>query len=363
MTLRALLVGAGHAHLHVIDRAERLRAAGVRLVVVAPSIFHYSGVASAVATGALPPTTGQIDVSALARARGVTHHVGRAVGVDLQIRRLVDDAGRRHDFDVVSFNVGSATSTRGIEIDPRVLTVKPLGQLGRLATELAVPTSGQPTRIAIVGGGSAGLELAGNIAARHITAAVTVFERDARPGGELPTGARQRVVRRLVERGVRLRCQAHVESVQLDHLVVDGRRVDHDLVVLATGLVANPVVGDLGLGDRDGIPVRSTLQHVHHDEVFAVGDCARFLDQRLPRLGVHGVRQGPVLVDGLVARATDRPLPSYHPQVRALQILDLGNGRGLATRGRWWVEGRAALLVKRLIDRRWLCRYRRPDRP
>lgn len=358
--VRVLLVGAGHAHLHVIDRAESLRSAGLELQVVAPAVFHYSGVAAAVATRALPRASGDIDVAALARARHVTHHVGRAIGLDLDARRLVDDADRGLDFDVVSFNVGSATSTAGMDVDPRVIAVKPLGELDRLATELDRVTSQGPAGITVVGGGSAGLELAGNIAARHRDATVTVFERAARPGGELPPGASQRVVRRLVDRGVDFRCDADVGSVRLDHVVVDDGRVDHDLVVLATGLVANPVVGTLGLGDRDGIPVRSTLQHVDHEDVFAVGDCAHFLDLPLPRLGVHGVRQGRVLVDALLARADRRPPPDYHPQATVLQVLDLGAGRGLATRGRWWVEGRPALVVKRLIDWRWLRRYRHP---
>ena len=107
---------------------------------------------------------------------------------------------------------------------------------------------------------------------------------------------------------------------------------------------------------RDGFPVRATLQHRDHDDVYAAGDCADFLPATLPRIGVHGVRQGPVLLAALEARASGAPAPVYRPQRRALSILDLGGGTALAVRGRWWWLGRSSLVLKRRIDRRWLRR-------
>lgn len=129
----------------------------------------------------------------------------------------------------------------------------------------------------------------------------------------------------------------------------------HDVALLATGLVAPPLLGRLGLGDERGAPVRETLQH--RDHVYAVGDCARFLPRPLPRIGVHGVRQAPVLLESLVARRRGGRLPAYEPPRRALSVLDLGDGVGLAVCGPLWWQGRSALWLKRRIDSRWLARY------
>ncbi len=137
----------------------------------------------------------------------------------------------------------------------------------------------------------------------------------------------------------------------------DGAVVPHDIALLATGLSAPPLLASLGLGDDDGVPVLATLQHVDRDEIYALGDCAHFLPSPLPRIGVHGVRQGPVLQRSLIARTRDAPLPEYRPQRRSLAILDLGDGVGLAVWGRWWWYGAAPLLLKRWIDRRWLKTY------
>lgn len=359
--LHVLLVGAGHTHLHVIDQAESLRRCGVDLVVVAPAVFRYSGTASAVATGALPDEAGTIDVRRLAAARGVTHHVGRVVRLDPGTRRAMLDDGRVLGFDIASFNIGSVTATSGMRVDPGVITAKPLEGLGVIASHLDRWPPGTPLRVAIVGGGPTGLELAGNIAARdRPSARIALFERARRPGQGLPPGARARVVRRLYERGVSFRTGAHVTVVGPDHVVADSIHHAQDLVVLATGLVAHPLVAELGLGDDRGIPVTSTLQHVDLGHIHAVGDCAHFCPRPLPRLGVFGVRQGPVLAASLRARARGEALPTYEPQQQAMQILDLGGGRGLAVRGRWWAEGRLPLLAKRMIDRRWLRMYQGP---
>lgn len=103
--------------------------------------------------------------------------------------------------------------------------------------------------------------------------------------------------------------------------------------------------------------MRATLQHAVREEIYAAGDCARFLPGPLSRIGVHGVRQGPVLHQSLLARVRGEPLPVYKPPRRALSILDLGDGIGLAVRGRWWWYGAEALRLKRYIDRRWLNTY------
>ena len=357
--LRVLLVGAGHTHLHVVDHAHRLRAGGVEVTLLAPGEFHYSGSASAAATGALPADAGRIDVADLAARRGVHHVIGRMVDHDAGAHTVATDGGVELGYDVVSHNLGSTVATTGMVVDDEVVEVKPLERLAPLAAWLERPSPAHGARLTIVGAGPTGLELAGHLSLRlGGDATISVIDRDDRPGTSLPVGARRRVVRRLIERGVVFHVGRPVHEVRRDHTVVGDRRVDHDLAVIATGLRAPPIVVTAGLGDRRGIPVRATLQHVDHDDVYAVGDCARFTPGELPKLGVHGVRQGPVLVASLLARRAGTALPVYVPQTRALRILDIGGGTAIAMRGRWWVEGRAALAVKHAIDDRWLARYR-----
>ncbi len=361
---RLLLVGAGHAHLELLLRAEVLREAGYVVTLLAPAAFHYSGMASAVAAGEVPASRSCVDVAALARRGGVRHVVGELEALDPTAGRAWGPRGETVDFDVVSLNVGSAVATVGLEVDEDVLRTKPLVGLHELADQLTASSAGpapdRPT-VSVVGGGSSGLELAAHLAVHPGVGRVRLLEAGPVVGADLPAGARRRLGRVLDRRGVEVRTGVSVRRLGEHRCELrDGTVLEHDLAVLATGLVASPVVTEVGLAtaDEDGVPVRATLQHRDHDHVYAVGDCALFLPRALPRIGVHGVRQGPVLAASLLARRRGGALPTYEPQRRWLAVLDLGAGRGLAVRGGLWWHGRAALWLKRRIDERWLRRYR-----
>ncbi len=358
---RLLLIGAGHGHLHLIRNAARLRAAGYELTLVAPRWFSYSGTAAAVATGDLAAEQGRIDITALARRHGVAHRPALVTELAIEARTASTDLGEELAWDVVSLNVGSVVNPGSIRVGAAVVSVKPLAELTTLAHRLR-PSANGTLGVTIVGGGNSGVEIAAHTAARLAAAGVrsrvVLVEAGPRLVPDLPRAAGLRLVRHLTERGVEVRLGVGVAVLDGDHAVlVDGSVLTHDVAVLATGLAAPALVEGTGLGDRRGIPVRATLTHRDHDHVYAVGDCAHFLPRPLPRIGVHGVRQGPVLLDALLARADGGDPPVYTPQAQALAILDLGDGRGLAARGRWWWEGRSALRLKRWIDRRWLSRY------
>jgi NADH dehydrogenase FAD-containing subunit len=92
--------------------------------------------------------------------------------------------------------------------------------------------------------------------------------------------------------------------------------------------------------------------------VFGGGDCIAFAPRPLPRIGVHAVRQAPVLLHNLAASLDGRPLRAYRPQRRALLVLNLGDATALATWGPFVWYGHAAFRLKDRIDRRWLAASR-----
>lgn len=353
-----LLVGAGHAHLYVVKRAADLIAAGYRVQLLAPRFFDYSGVASAAAAGALPSDAGRIDVRTLARASSVEFHEGTLETLDPEARIAVTADGDSLRYDVLSINIGSVAAPAGMHVHPAVLRVKPLSGLAELDARLRASGRHGAT-VTVVGGGASGVELAAHLSVRSDVRQIRLVESGTVIGAGLPKGARNRIGRLLVARGVAVRTGCVVRDLGERKLVCeDGTELPHDVAVLAAGLTAAPLLAELGLGDGRGVPVRATLQHVDRDDIYAAGDCALFLPGPLPRIGVHGVRQGPVLQRSLLARVRGEPLPVYEPQRRALWILDLGEGVGLAVWGRYWWCGTGSLRLKRYIDRRWLRTYR-----
>ena len=325
--------------------------------LLAPRLFDYSGVASATAAGALSVDAGQIDVRALASASPVEFHEGTLDSLDPETRIAITSGGEQLSYDVLSINIGSVVAPVGMSVHPAVLRVKPLSGLADLGSRLRAFGQRGAT-LTVVGGGASGLELAAHLSVRSDVVQVRLVEAGTMIGPDLPEGARQRMVRLLAARGVAVHTGCAVRDLGERRLVCDdGTVMSHDAALLAVGLTAPPLLAELGLGDGRGMPVRATLQHVDRDEIYAAGDCARFLPGPLPRIGVHGVRQGPVLLQSLLARRRGEVLPVYEPQRRALSILDLGDGVGLAVWGRRWWYGAAPLRLKRSIDRRWLRTY------
>jgi NADH dehydrogenase FAD-containing subunit len=144
--------------------------------------------------------------------------------------------------------------------------------------------------------------------------------------------------------------------VRLEH----GEEIACDVTLVAPGLRPPALLAEAGLPcDAAGaLIVDRALRCPTHPEIFGAGDCIAFAARALPRVGVYAVRQAPVLLDNLVAALRNEPLRDYEPQRAYLLVLNLGDGTGLAVRGRRWCYGRTAFRLKDWIDRRWLAGFR-----
>ncbi|WP_340644706.1 FAD-dependent oxidoreductase [Phenylobacterium sp.] len=363
------LVGAGHAHLHLLRQADRLRTAKVEAVLISPTVFQYSGLATAVLSGALPQSAAEIDVGVLAATFGVKHLAAEVVRIDLAARALTTDEGQVVAFDVLSLNVGSLTTDpHGLSARPNVWTVKPLARLFdlRRCVEASIRTTGRCPALVVAGGGPSGYEVAAALAGlaerRGVAPRVTLVAEG--PATWAAPSALTRLTSELRRRGVQVRPGKVIERGSKDSCRLDdGQILDCDMLILATGVAAPEIVGTLGLPQTaDGrLRVTPTLQSIATPVVFAVGDCGAIDGFPRPAAGVFGVRAAPTLVDNLAAQGAHAPA-RYRPQSRWLSIMDMGNGRGLAIHGRLWWYGRAALWLKRRLDLGFVARMRASER-
>lgn len=367
MIQRVVLVGAGHAHLHVAAQARQLIEHGAQVTLVAPATFWYSGRATAMLGGAITAQADQIDAGALVEAAGGRFVEGCVTGLDRDSRQVMLADGNRLDYDWLSFNVGSVIDDRRLAFaadDRDIWPVKPIADLVRLNARLsALLENGETPRVTVIGGGATGCEVAFNLVALaeryNAKLDVRLLHAGARLAQALPPRASRRLTDRLRARGVDIRLDVRVSSLDGRTLCLDdGQRLDVDTLVVATGLRAPNWLARLGLSFDDGLTIDPTLRVIGDTRIFASGDCAHLQGFNLPRLGVFGVRQAPILLHNLQASLTGAPMTRYRPQSRWLSILELGDGTGLAVRGRLWWHGRASRWLKHRLDRQFLERYR-----
>ena len=82
MARTVLLVGAGHANLHVATHAHSLIERNARVVLIDPGNFWYSGMATGMLGGRYSADEDQLDPQALIRASGGEFISGQVTSVN-----------------------------------------------------------------------------------------------------------------------------------------------------------------------------------------------------------------------------------------------------------------------------------------
>ena len=142
-------------------------------------------------------------------------------------------------------------------------------------------------RIAVVGGGYIGLEVAA--VARGEGRDVVVLEAEERVMKRV-TCAEVSTFYEALHRshGVEVRTGARIESIEGDKRATGvrlsgGERLAADLVLVSTGARANDeLAAEAGLACEDGVLVDETAR-TDDEAVYAIGDCTRFLSRRYGR--------------------------------------------------------------------------------
>jgi selenide,water dikinase len=312
----------------------------------------------------------EIDVVPLARRAGARVLLARATGVDPRRRRIELEGRPALAYDVASLDVGSGV--RGLELPGVVehaLPTRPIGEFvgrvdARLRREVEV-AGAPPLRVAVVGSGAAGVELAFALHARleasGRAASVTLLGDGPRILADQAARVSRRVQRAAERRGIGVCSGVRVASVEKDAVCLEGgERLACDWVVWATGAASHAWLAEAPLPhDAAGfVRVEPTLQVVGHPDLFAVGDCAALADRPWVRkAGVYAVRQGPVLDANLRARLRGARLRPHRPQRDCLVLLNLGRGEAIGVKWGAALEGRWLWRWKDRIDRRFVRRF------
>jgi len=353
----------------------RMRPApSVRLTCVSNhAVATYSGMLPGVLAGQYPPARMEIDLVRLCAAAGARLVVADTCGLDVAGQKLLFAGRPPLPFDVLSIGIGSVPAYHGVEIvdGTRLLPVKPmqtfLDRLDERLRQASDERHGAPIRVAIVGGGAGGIELALCLPSRLRTLLgddarieETIVSADERLVPDSLEGTARRIQRVLERRGVGLAAGRRVVRVEGGRLALDdGAIVGADLILWATGAGAPPPLATSGLPTdaRGFLLTTDTLQVTSGAPVFAVGDTGTIAASPTPKAGVYAVRQGPVLWGNIQRMLAGQPLRRYTPQRGFLKLLNTGDGRAI---GEWKgvsFDGQWCWRLKDYIDRRFMDNY------
>ncbi len=348
-----------------------------------------------VAAGSLDANLDEVGYRSHCHRWGYRYFFGALEAIDTENRRVViapllDEDGSelvaRHEirFDYLVLAMGSVTNdfgTKGarencIFLDDREqadrFRNKLLNHCLRVSRTLARdPSEDSRVRVAIVGGGATGVELAAELynaaaALRYYGLEVfdekrldvTLIEAGQRILPALPEKLALAATRELEALGVRVATDMQVTEITPNEILTkSGEAVPADIKVWAAGVRGAPLPHDFSTLERNRLGqfvVRPTLQTTQDDRIFAIGDCCSCIlpgsERPVPPRAQAAHQMAETAYANLLHLMHGTRLENYHYHdhgslVSLSRYSTVGSLMGNLVGGKLAVEGRLARFV------------------
>ncbi|MCP6757981.1 MAG: NAD(P)/FAD-dependent oxidoreductase [Fischerella sp. CENA71] len=296
----------------------------------------------------------------LLKDTGVRFYQAAVSGIDMEQQRVHLQDGPEIGYDRLVLALGGETP---LDIVPGATSYaypfRTITDVYRLEERLRVleDSDSDKIRVAIVGAGYSGVELACKLAdrlgSRGRFRLIEVTDQILRTS---PDFNREAARKALEERGIFIDLETKVEAIAQDTISLEYKgqidTIPVDLVIWTVGTRVSPVVRNLGLkqNHRGQITTTPTLQVPDHPEIFALGDLAECHDaegQLIPTTAQAAFQQADYTAWNIWANLTHRPqIPFRYQYLGEMMALGIDNATlsGLGIK----LDGSLAYLARRL---------------
>ena len=292
---------------------------------------------------------------------GIIFHQGSVAGIGVESKQVSLSDGSTIDYDKLVLATGGKTPVDMVSgAKEHALPFRSLNDAYRLQEKLRLLEEANPDkiRVAVVGGGYSGVELACKLADRlGEKGRIRIIERGEQILKDSSDFNRETAIKALEKNKIWQDLETEVAEVGSDtiSLTYKGQTdtIPVDLVLWMVGSQVAGLVNDLPLAKNDKglLKIEPTLLVEGRDDIYALGDVADCYDQHgnpLPATAQVAFQQSDYCAWNLWASATNRPLLSFRYQPLG-EMMTLGmdnatiNGLGLK------LDGPMAYVARRLI--------------
>ncbi|MBX9795456.1 NAD(P)/FAD-dependent oxidoreductase [Sphingomonas sp.] len=392
-----VIVGGGAGGLELAAKlGAKFRGRHFDIILVDRNPTHiWKPLLHEVAAGSLDANLDEVGYRSHAHRWGYRFFLGSMEGIDRENRQviiapMIDEDGReitrrhaiRYDYLVLALgSVSNDFATPGVAehcifLDSRTqadrFRQKLLNECLRVSAAISQSAETDAyVRVAIVGGGATGVELAAELynAAAALSfyglevfdesrLKVTLIEAGPRILPALPEKLAEAAHKELEALGVRIRTGAQVVEATRQGIVLNGgETIDADLRVWAAGVKAADFLKDIaGLESARGnqLVVRATMQTTRDDRIFAIGDCCSYVPdgatRPIPPRAQAAHQMASAAFDNICRAIAKKPLRPFVYQdhgslVSLSRFSTVGSLMGNLIGGRMAVEGALARFV------------------
>jgi NADH dehydrogenase FAD-containing subunit len=366
-----VIVGGGFAGL---SAAKALRKAPARIVLIDRANHHlFQPLLYQVATSVLAP--GQIASpirNILRKQRNVTVVMGEVIGLDADNKRVfadsVDRKGVPLQYDYLILATGATHSYFGHNefenyapglkslADAVAVRNKILQAFEQAEAEEDPAAHRNLLTFVLVGGGPAGVEMAGAIAVlvrnslrsefRRVdptSARIVLVDRSNRILSAFSEDLSRAAKERLEKLGVEVRLEQGVDQIDADGVIVKGERIASKTVIWTAGVAPSPAGKWLNAEtDHAGrVRIQPDLTVPGHSEIFVVGDTAALEQDGKPLGGVAQVamQQGRYAGESIHRRMTGKSAPRPFRYFDKGTMAVVGQGYAVLESGKLHLKG------------------------
>lgn len=287
--------------------------------------------------------------------------LGKVTQIDPDQKQVILQSGDSLTYDKLVIAMGVNTPLNGITgAKDYALSFKTLEDAYRLGDRLRLleQSDKEKIRIAIIGGGYSGVELACKLGDRlGERGRIRIIERSEKILGNSPDFNQKTAQEALSVRKIWLDLETEVTEIGENSLFLEYKgQIDEipvDIVLWTAGIEVSPLIRQLPLPqtDRGRLKINPYLQVIDHSGLYALGDVAHCQDSEgnlLPATAQVAFQQSDYCAWNLWASLTERPLlPFNYQPLGEMMALGVDNatlsGLGLN------ISGLPAYLLRRLI--------------
>ena len=361
---RICILGGGFGGLHTALRLSQLPWEPTQkpeIVLVDQSDrFLFSPLLYELLTGELQTWEIAPPFEEIFRNTGVRFYQGVVSGIDIDQQRVHLQDGPEISYDKLVLALGGETP---LDIVPGATSYayafRTITDVYRLEERLRVleESDKDKIRVAIVGAGYSGVELACKLADRlGERGRFRLIELSDQILRTSPEFNREAASKALEARGVFIDLETKIESIGQDNISLEYKNqvdtIPVDLVIWTVGTRVTPVVRSLPVkqNQRGQISITPTLQVQDHPEIFALGDLADCLDaegKQVPTTAQAALQQADHTAWNIWATLTNRPLLPFRYQYLG-EMIALGIDSATLTSLGIKLDGPLAYVARRL---------------
>jgi apoptosis-inducing factor 2 len=214
-------------------------------------------------------------------------------------------------------------------------------------------------KVVIVGGGLAGVELAGEILGKYPDKKLVIVHVGRKLMERNSPEASAYSELYLKKKGAEILFGTRIAEVKKDFCVTDnGEKIKRDLVFICTGIKPNFELlksFDNVLNEKNQVKVNEFLQVNGFENIFAAGDLTNVAEEKTAQ---NAEREGRIVVRNILALDSGRELKK-HESRKTMSVISLGKWNGILDNGKFVFTGIIPAFIKKFVEMKemWEKRY------